>query len=384
MLTSLCPRHQSLAIHRSVRKLVTATASEPSFERKTAEALLKQHRLLRLGSESGLSHVAGHRSYALLGDAARLERLLLTWTLKQLVQKYGFTPMCVPNLVYEDVVRSCGFDPDGPRTQVYQIAGRFGGMPDSDKSQWAGVPDASARLNEKQESTGTTTRTGRSICLSGTSEIPLVALHTGKTFEVDSEYECEHLPKRYCALSRCYRAETSNLEKGLFRVHYFSKVEMVGLVTSDDNESQKMLEDFVSIQKSLFAQLGLKFEAKDMPAEDLGPAAVKKVDIEAEFPGRGMMGEISSASDCRDRQTQKLDIRYRRLATDAELQAMKAEDQEPFVTKWVHSVNGTACATPRTLLSLIESHQTEDARIRIPDVLKDAFHGQEFLQPLRI
>lgn len=340
-----------------VRKISTIVQTNEFVARK-AEDLLQKQRMLRMGSQGGLSHVAGHRSYVLFSDAARLERVLLIWTMKQLVNRFGFKPVVVPNLVYDDVVRSCGFDPDGVRSQVYKIAGF---------SRPADEFDSNSNK--------------RSVCLSGTSEIPLVSLHMGRTFDVDSGEKSEQLPLKYCALSRCYRAETSTVEKGLYRVHYFNKVEMVSIVQQE--ESEKTLDEFVEIQKWLFDQLQLNYEVRDMPPEELGPAARKKIDIEAYFPGRKTYGEISSASDCSDRQSKNLDIRYRRLATDDELSGKSEEDQEPFVTKYVHTVNGTACATPRILLPIIESHQESDGNIRIPEVLRSHMNDQEFLQPVR-
>lgn len=360
------------------------------FKPQAGEDLLKSHRLIRTATSHGISHVAGHRSYVLMGDAARLERALLMWTMRQLVKHHSFTPVIVPNLVYDDIVQACGFDPHGERTQVYSIRGRFGNassmmfdkLPVDDHQVKGGSlmqsDDASAR--ESGSATAGGAVTGRSICLSGTSEIPLVSLHIGKTFDVDSTYREDHLPKRYCALSRCYRAETGNLDKGLYRVHYFNKVEMVALTRSGD--SDQMMRSFVEIQESLFSQLGLTYRKVDIPADDLGPAAKTKIDIEAFFPSRGSYGEISSASDCSDNQCSKLGIRYRRLATQQELHDLPESEQEPFITSFAHSVNGTAAATPRLLLPILESHQLPDGRIAVPRVLQDYMDGQAFIRPL--
>lgn len=341
---------------------------------KSAEQLLRSHGLLRLaGLDAGLSHVTGHRSYALLGDAARMERALLMWTMRQLVNRYGFTPVIVPNLIHDDIVSACGFDPHGRRTQVYTIRGT------------SSAPSQSTNVSQTPTQGSVPLppfmQNKRTICLSGTSEIPLVSMHLGKMFDVDSDYPSEQLPKKYCSLSRCYRAETGNMEKPLYRVHYFNKVEMVSLVRGPE-ESDKMLQEFVSIQEELFSKLNIKYQKVDIPAHDLGAAAVKKIDIEAWIPSRDTYGEISSASDCRDRQCKNLNINLRRLATDDEL--TQSNSQDPFVTSFVHTVNGTAAATPRLLLPIIEAHQDkESGRIRIPDVLKCYMNHQEFMHPLK-
>lgn len=95
----------------------------------------------------------------------------------------------------------------------------------------------------------------------------------------------EDLPKMYCSLSRCYRAEakTTKESSGLFRVHYFNKVEMFGITTVE--QSAQMLEDFVAIQKSLFQKLGICFRIIDMPPHELGLPAYRKFDIEAYMAG---------------------------------------------------------------------------------------------------
>ena len=338
-----------------------SSSSNPSLLSKDdryleAEKLLQKHRLLKLASNNALSHVGGHRCYALLGDAARLEKALLSWALKKLVKEYNFTPVVVPTLVYDDIVASCGFDPHGKRTQVYSVDGL--------KSKNS-IGSPSTTMSENQ----------RSVCLTGTSEIPLVSLHLGKRFDVSSLETSESLPKRYTAISRCYRAETSNVEKGLYRLHYFTKLEMLSLCKPE--ESEETFQEFVSIQQTLFSQLGLSYQVVDIPPEELGPAAVKKIDIEAWFPGRKVYGEISSASNSCQRQTEKLDIRFRRIRREDEFNRDDCED--PFIEDFVHSVNGTACASPRILLPFIETHQTKDGRIAIPSVLRSEMNGQEFL-----
>jgi seryl-tRNA synthetase len=79
-----------------------------------------------------------------------------------------------------------------------------------------------------------------------------------------------------------------------------------------------------------------------MPSEELGASASKKFDIEAWMPGRGLFGEISSASNCTDYQSQRLDIRY------------KDEDGQ---LEFAHTCNGTVLASTRALIALLETHQ---------------------------
>lgn len=329
---------------------------KPKFDRdfvpKRAEKLMQRMKLLLLSSDRNLGVLGGQRSYLLLGDLARLESVLLDWTQAQLIEKFNFKPVIVPNLIYDDIVEACGFNPVGERSQVYTVDG-------NDSAEWM-----SGKPNKRTNA----------ICLAGTAEIPLVSMHLGKCFEVDSDQKGEDLPKRYCALSRCYRAEISKLDKetGLYRVHYFNKVEMVALTRREDAE--KTLEEFVEIQKYLFSQLGLHFKVIDMPPYELGPPARRKFDIEAWFAGRKEWGEISSASDCSDYQSRRLNIRYRFMQPDF-------RTNSPFKEDYVATVNGTACATPRLLLPLIEQRQDSRGRVKIPSVLRDAM-GQEYLHKL--
>lgn len=308
------------------------TKVEFDFKTQTAEALLQKLGLLYLSDKKlgNLGLVGGKRSYCVFGDLSRLEQALTRWTIKTLINDYNFTPVIVPQLLYSDIIKSCGFTPFGLRSQVYTLKG------------------------------------DQNICLTGTAEMPLASLNIGETFPE------EDLPKKYCSLSRCYRAEakTTKESSGLFRVHYFNKVEMFGITT--DQQSSVMLEDFICIQKSLFEQLGICFKLIDMPPHELGLSAYRKFDIEAYMAGRNTWGEISSASNCTDYQSRRLNIKYRTLS-------LNEETNEIFSDKFVHTVNATACAVPRMLITICEQNQTSDGYIVIPQVLRPFMNGQNII-----
>ena len=189
----------------------------------------------------------------------------------------------------------------------------------------------------------------------------------GETF--DEEY----LPKKYCCLSRCYRAEakTNKENAGLYRVHYFNKIEMFALTTKE--QSQSMFEDFVEIQKNLFNELQLHFKVLDMPPLELGLPAARKIDCECWLPGRNSWGEMSSSSNCHDFQSRRLNIKYKTLS-------LNEETNEIFKHDFVHTVNGTGCASPRILIAICENYQTKDGFVKIPQVLREFMNGQEFLK----
>lgn len=314
------------------------------------ESLARKHKLLSIPSNlpKNVAHVGGDRSYVLVGSLARLEAALMRWTLNQLIHKYKFTPVVVPNILHDHIIDRCGFPTNSERSQVYKISGsNESSILDEDGSS----PQAlHARSNP---------------CIAGTSEFALASIHIGDSIPA------EELPKRYCALSRCYRAETSSLasEWGLYRVHYFKKVEMFAFTMPQ--LSEEMHREFVDIQKDLFSQLGLHFQILDMPEDDLGLSASRKYDIEAWLPGRDRFGEISSASLCGDYQSSRLDIRFSQM--------IEKDDQLQIDNGYVHTINGTACSSIRTLMAICEQHQTEEERVELPDVLVPYMDGERFI-----
>lgn len=223
--------------------------------------------------------------------------------------KHGFSIVSVPDILPADVITSCGMKVDGDRNQVYRL-----------------VPS--------------------NLCLSGTSEMALAGYFAG------SRLKEKELPVKVTAVSRCFRAETSALqeEKGIYRVHQFTKVEMFSVCRP--TESEAILNEFKEIEIDLFKNLGLYFKLLDMPPCELGAPAYRKYDIEAYMPGRKLWGEISSCSNCTDYQSRRLNI--------------KVDETDEFA----HTINGTACAVPRMLIALIETNQREDGTIPIPEALK--------------
>lgn len=316
-----------------------------SFKRKFMEHLTQEHKLLSIPTVAprNVAHVGGDRSYVILSSLAKLERALSKWAMNELISKHKFAPMVVPNIVYDNIIERCGFPTKSLRSQVYKISGN-----DVDS-----ILDGSSPRADNDNRTHS--------CLAGTSEFTLASIHIGDSIP---SYD---LPKRYCALSRCYRAETSSVssEWGVYRVHYFNKVEMVGLTMP--GKSAEMHEEFLQIQRDLFSQLGLHFQILDMPEDDLGLSAKKKYDIEAWMDGRQRYGEVSSTSNCEDYQSSRLNIKYSQMVeNDGQLQVDEG---------YLHTVNGTACSSMRTLIALVEQHQREDGRIDIPKVLVPYMNG---------
>lgn len=272
-----------------------------------------------------LSHVSGHRSYYLCGAGALLQHALVTFTLQKLLSK-GFLPMTVPDLLRGAVFEGCGVQPSAAPSQIYTID--------------------PARFED--------------LCLAGTSEVGIAG------YFMDHAVQLQDLPIRVVCSSTCYRAETDTGREpwGLYRVHQFTKVEMFGVTAAErGTESEELLDEFLGIQKEIFSELGLHYRVLDMPTEELGLPAYRKFDIEAWMPGRGKFGEISSASNCTDYQSRRLNIMY---------------SGEGGRLSHAHTVNGTACAVARMLIALLECNQLPDGRVRVPPVLQPLV-GQEVL-----
>ncbi|XP_059841127.1 serine--tRNA ligase, mitochondrial [Hypanus sabinus] len=272
-----------------------------------------------------LSHVSGHRSYYLRGPGSELQQALVQFTTSKLLKR-GFEAISVPDMLKGAVFEGCGMMPNAKSSQVYQLdSARFG-----------------------------------DLCLAGTAEVGIAG------YFMDHAVNIQDLPMRMVCSSTCYRAETDTARdpRGLFRVHHFTKVEMFGVTAAETgSESTELLDEFVSLQKEIFSDLGLHFKLLDMPTQELGLPAYRKFDVEAWMPGRGDYGEISSASNCTDYQSRRLNIMYY---------------DEAAQLKYAHTVNGTACAVPRTLIAILECNQIKDGSVRVPAVLQP-YLGKEII-----
>ena len=329
----------SRSIPRLIELVRPAIRPRGYFKRELMENFCIKHKLLSIATAGSrnVGYIGGEKSYVLLGSLAKLERALMMWTMDKLVSEHNFMPVVAPNILHDRIIEKCGFPTKSERSQVYKISAN------NDDSI---LDENSARAKSENRNHS---------CLAATSEFALASIHIGDSISA------EELPKRYCALSRCYRAETSSSasEWGLYRVHYFNKVEMVALTMPD--KSGSMQEEFLKIQRAIFDQLNLHYQVLDMPHEDLGLSAKRKYDVEAWMEGRQRFGEISSTSDCGDYQSSRLDIRYSKM--------VERDNQLQVDSGHVHTVNGTACSSIRTMIALVEQHQTEDGRVELPDAL---------------
>ncbi len=201
------------------------------------------------------------------------------------------------------------------------------------------------------------------LYLVGTSEVALAAYHSDEILDAGS------LPIRYAGFSPCYRREAGSYGKdtrGIFRVHWFDKVEM--FVFTAVEESYAEHERILAWERAWLDALELPYRVIDVPAGDLGLSAVRKFDCEAWIPSQERYREVSSASNCTQFQARRLDIRTR------------PENGTAGSTTPVATLNGTLCAMTRTIIALLENGQQADGTVRLPAVLHPILG--EVLEPI--
>lgn len=288
------------------------------FKPKDHMAIGKQLDLIDAETSSKTS---GSRFYYLKNGAVQLEFALIQWLLDKYISK-GFTPVTTPQLVREQMMFATGFFP-ADKNEIYHV------NPDEDD-----------------------------LYLIGTSEVPLAGLHMFAPLDV------QQLPKRYIGFSTCFRREAGSYGKdvaGIFRVHQFDKMEMYSSVHPD--KSWEEHEFLLSIEEEILGELKLPYQVVNICSGDLGVAAAKKYDLEVWIPSQERYRELTSCSNTTDFQARRGGMRYKDGAT----------------TNYVHTLNGTAMASTRTLIAILENYQTKEGGVNIPTVLQGYMGGKQAL-----
>jgi seryl-tRNA synthetase len=265
--------------------------------------------------------VSGAKFYYLKNELALLEFALIQYALET-ARSHGFIPFSTPDLAKREVLEGLGFNPRGESTQIYNVE-------NSDLS------------------------------LIGTAEISMGGYHMGETLNE------EDLPKKYVAVSHCFRTEAgsySKFSKGMFRVHQFTKIEMFQYVMPENSETAH--QEILAIEKEIFNGLEIPYRVVDHCTADLGSPSIRTYDLEAWMPGKpakddsetGDWAEITSTSNCTDYQARGLNIKY------------KSKDGKK--TDYLHMLNGTAIAIGRALIAIMENGQQADGSIAIPKALQ--------------
>ncbi len=265
--------------------------------------------------------VSGSRFYYLTGDGALLEFALVQLAIAQAL-KNGFTPVIPPALVRPAAMEGTGFLGQAAEN-VYRLE-------------------------------------ADDLYLVGTSEVPLAALHMDEILEASS------LPRQYVGYSPCFRREAGAAgkdTKGIFRVHWFDKVEM--FIFCDPAEAEQRHLDILRFEKDFLEAVEVPYRVIDVAAGDLGSSAIRKYDCEAWIPSQEKYRELTSTSNCTTFQSRRLRVRMK--------------DNEG--TRPVATLNGTLVAITRTIVAIFENHQQADGSVRIPEALRPYLGGREFLRP---
>lgn len=266
--------------------------------------------------------ISGSRSYYLVGDGALLHHAVLRFAFDLMIQR-GFTPMSVPVLVREPAMLGTGYFPLG-REQSYALT------------------------NENPHQ-----------FLVGTAEVPLTAYH------IDEILSAASLPRRYVAVSPCFRREAGTYGKdtaGLYRIHQFDKVEQVVICRNDPDESKRHHQIILENSEAVLQALELPYRVVSVCTGDLGQGQAAKFDLETWMPSRNAWGETHSASRFYDFQGRRLNLRYR---------------DEQGKIHFCHTLNNTVVASPRILIPIIELYQNEDGSMTIPQALRPYLGNRE-------
>jgi seryl-tRNA synthetase len=292
----------------------------------------KQH--FELGEDLGFmdfesaAKLSGARFVVLKKGLARLERAIGQFMLDLHITEHGYDEINPPLLVKDDVMYGTAQLPKFEEDQFWAIKGEA-------------LIGADVNLE--------TLKTGR-LGLIPTAEVPMTNLVRESIVDEDT------LPRRYTALTPCFRAEAGAAgrdTRGMIRQHQFTKVELVSITTPEEskNEHERMLAS----AEEVLRRLGLHYRVVTLCTGDMGFASQKTYDIEVWLPGQGMYREISSCSNCGDFQARRMDARVR------------GKDR---AIRHLHTLNGSGTAVGRALIAVMETYQQDGGSIAVPDVLQ--------------
>jgi seryl-tRNA synthetase len=269
--------------------------------------------------------LAGAGSWIYCGMGARLEWALINFFIDEHIRD-GYELVLVPHMLkYE-----CGY-----------TAGQFPKFTDED--YWIANPTS----NDKK-------------FLLPTAETALVNLHRD---EILSEDE---LPKKYISYTPCYRREAGSYrseERGMIRGHQFNKVEMFQYTTPENSDAA--FKELVGKAERLVQELGLHYRLSKLAAGDCSFSMARTYDIEVWIPSMGIYKEVSSASNAREYQARRGNIKYR--GKDGKLH-------------YVNTLNASGLATSRVLPAIVEQYQNADGSVTVPEVLRK-YVGTDIIKP---
>jgi seryl-tRNA synthetase len=292
----------------------------------------KQH--FELGEDLGFmdfesaAKLSGARFVVLKKGLARLERAIGQFMLDLHTTEHGYDEINPPLLVKDEVMYGTAQLPKFEEDQFWAIKGEA-------------LIGADVNLE--------TLKTGR-LGLIPTAEVPMTNLVR------ESIVDEETLPRRYTALTPCFRAEAGAAgrdTRGMIRQHQFTKVELVSITAPEKSKDEH--ERMLASAEEVLRRLGLHYRVVTLCTGDMGFASQKTYDIEVWLPGQGMYREISSCSNCGDFQARRMDARVR------------GKDR---AIRHLHTLNGSGTAVGRALIAVMETYQQDGGSVAVPDVLQ--------------
>ncbi len=259
--------------------------------------------------------LAGNGSWVYRGWGARLEWALLNFFINEHIAD-GYEFILPPHMLGYD----CGY-----------VAGQFPKF--KEEVYWIENPTSSDRK-----------------FMLPTAETALVNLHRDEILSMDE------LPRKYIAYTPCYRREAGSYrseERGMIRGHQFNKVEMVQYTTADGSDAA--FEELVGKAERLVQKLGLHYQLSKLAAGDCSFSMARTSDIEVWIPSMEIYKEVSSASNARDYQARRGNIKYR---------------DENGKLQFAHTLNASGLATSRVIPAIVEQYQNADGSVTVPEVLR--------------
>jgi seryl-tRNA synthetase len=264
--------------------------------------------------------VAGTGFYVLKGDGARLERALINFML-DLHKDQGYVEVFPPAVINR---KSCIGTGQLPKMH--------------EDMYWIERDD---------------------LYLNPTAEVPVTNLYS------DEILTRKDLPIYHTAYLPSFRREAGkHIEtKGIARVHQFNKVELVKFVLPETSPAE--LETLTADAEAVVQGLKLPYRIRLLCTGSLGFHSAKTYDIEAFAPGMDQWLEVSSCSNFKDFQARRAMIKFRR---------------EPHLkSEFIHTLNGSGIALPRTMVSVLENYQNKDGTVTVPEVLRPYMRGTEVI-----
>ena len=301
------------------------TIRESGLDRKLAFTPRSHYELgERLGLfdfERGVK-VATSRFYFLKGAGARLERALMNFMIDLHVREHEYAEVFPPFLLNRAAMTGTG--------------------------QLPKFEDDAFRIEKKD------------LFLVPTAEVPVTNMYREEILAASA------LPIKHVAWSTNFRSEAGAAGKdtrGYIRLHQFNKVELVKFVEPERSSAE--LELLVKDAEDVLQRLELPYRLILLCTGDMGFGQSKTYDLEAWSPGENRFLEVSSCSNYNDFQARRANIRYRRKDGKVD---------------FVHTLNGSGLALPRTVVAILENYQQEDGTIRVPTALRSYMGGLDVIR----